>query len=311
MGSRLIDASYEYNWNPFVGCVTGLLAAMQRTADSTAVSAVSGAACSSPGPGTGELAFAPDARAWTLPPDVEDLLAAFGLRARVWNRDLRRQRPPFLLTRRLKRELRGRRPVLALGGGVDAPGLLIGYDDDRRAYRRSGPMSDEVSPWLSYDALLRADHLQAPPRLLVIRVRPGRAEAGRQHDLALDHLRGATPDALVRWAEVLESNRTIDPQGHGRAAQALAAARAEGAQFWRGVAAQNERFTPVAQACAELALALSGFATVFPYPAGGNPAASGVRAAGAATLRRAAELERLLVAQAEAVAPPANAASTR
>ena len=67
------------------------------------------------------------------------------------------------------------------------------------------------------------------------------------------------------------------------------AARGEAATFWRGCAPGGAE---AAQAQA-LAISLSRFATLFPYPMGGAPNSRGVRSAGAAILRDAlAQIER-------------------
>ena len=87
-------------------------------------------------------------------------------------------------------------------------------------------------------------------------------------------------DALRDWMAVFEADTEIDPQGHAQAAQTLAAGWGEAAEFWRGYPDSAE--AAVAQT---VALTLSRYATLFPYPMGGVPNNPGMRRAATAILR--------------------------
>ena len=185
----------------------------------------------------------------------------------------------------MRRELGAGRPLVAGAGGIDpfGPvfGLIVGYDDERRAWRRDGQMTAEVSPWLS------EGEWSAQPRIAVVCLRPG---AGREDGavIAAADAAAASADAETRialdlWIAVLESDTPIDPQGHARAAQSLAAGRGELAEFRRGAGDAE-----AGRRAGELSVALSRFATMFPWPMGGAPNSAGVRAAAAAVLREAA-----------------------
>ena len=278
---RLVDARYEYNWNPLIGSLAGALRALDRAAAMAAISAVSGAAFALP---PVEEGFAPRPAPLDLPSALGEGLRALGVAAEIMQRD----QPPArlawsLLNRRLRRDLAQGRPIVAARAGVDpfgpAFGLIVGFDDERRAWRRDGPMTEQIGSWLPYD------ELRSTSPLVIVRLRaaalPDRTAIGgaarRAEAIAADAARAA----LGRWLAILEGGEPIDPQGHARAAQAFAAAIGEAAAFWR----EYDRDAPECARAQALAVALSRFATLFPYPMGGAPNARGVRVAGAAILR--------------------------
>ena len=281
---RLVDARYEYNWSSLVGSLAGGLRAIGRPADAAAISVLTGVAAAPPPFGEG---FTPRPDPLDLPPLLRAGLRALGVAADP----LRREQPPGrwarwtgrILRFRMRRELAAGRPIVAGRAGVDpfgpAFGLIVGYDDQRRAWRRDGPMTEQVGPWLPYDELHAASPLAivrlrstSMPDAAVLRDTASKAEAAG---------RPAARAAVRRWIEALEGDAPIDPQGHARAAQAFAAARGEAAEFWRACDPGSAESAD-AQA---LAVALSRFATLFPYPMGGAPNARGARTAGAAILR--------------------------
>ena len=126
---------YEYNWNPLVGCLQGLLRAAGLPHDAARVSAVSGEAFRLP-----SLAAEPQQPAFAAgadqPRDLSALagdLALLGLRARVDVWDLRSGRRPLLgrrLGRRLRRALADGRAAAVSGVAGGDFGLLVGYDGD-------------------------------------------------------------------------------------------------------------------------------------------------------------------------------------
>ncbi len=292
-GRAFVDARYEYNWNPLIGSLAGALRQIGRASSTPEIGAATGAAGLPPRVETtvveGEpVAFAPRADPLRLPPALVPGLAALGARAEArvldgttsWPGPRRR-----ILRRRMRRELGAGRPLVAGGGGIDpfGPvfGLIVGYDDERRAWRRDGQMTAEVSPWLS------EAEWAAQPRIAVVCLR---SAAGRDEGavIAAADSAAAIADAETRialdlWIAVLEGDTPIDAQGHARAAQALAAGRGELAEFRRGADSAE-----AAGRAGELSVALSRFATMFPWPMGGSPNSAGVRAAAVAVLREAA-----------------------
>ena len=306
MARRLVEAQYEYNWNPLVGSLVGALRAIGREVDSAVVCALSGVA-GAPPPVPSEpvegVWFEPQPDPLELPGRLAEGLAALGVEIEVTRRD----EPPAglswrLLRRRLRGDLAAGRPIVAAGAGLDpfGPtfGLIVGFDDDRRAWRRDGQMTDQVGPWLPYD------ELQSSVPLVIIRisavesqVEPLRCWVGRRRHAADTAAIAAAAAAaasvsaagVARWISILAGDDPIEPQGHARAAQAFAAARGEAATFWRGCDPDG----PEAAQAQALAISLSRFATLFPYPMGGAPNSRGVRSAGAAILRDAlAQIER-------------------
>ena len=295
MARRLVEAQYEYNWNPLVGSLVGALRAIGREVDSAVVCALSGVAGAPPPVPTEPVEgvwFEPQPDPLELPGRLAEGLAALGVEIDVTRRD----EPPAglswrLLRRRLRGDLAAGRPIVAAGAGLDpfGPtfGLIVGFDDDRRAWRRDGQMTDQVGPWLPYD------ELQSSVPLVIIRVSAVESQdAASQRDTAATAAAATAAAAAAgtaRWISILAGDDPIEPQGHARAAQAFAAARGEAATFWRGCAPGGAE---AAQAQA-LAISLSRFATLFPYPMGGAPNSRGVRSAGAAILRDAlAQIER-------------------
>lgn len=322
MARQFIPARYEWHWTSLVGAVQGALRHFELPWESWWVSA-----------GLGEAfavvdvdALAVEGRAFGLlgtPPGaldgLGDSLRALGLGARVHVRDLRRQRKPWLLERRLKLALNAGRPALAYGAGVGVGleaggtewGLLVGYDDDRASYRVDGPLTAEAGPWLRFDAL-GGTAGDAERRLAVATLSARRPHAGRVLGLAVAGARSSgAPDRLEAWAALLEGEVELDAQGHAYRAQQLAGARGEAARFWRWVsegAAGVPEVGAVAEAYAASALALSTFATLFPYPMGGDAQGVGARESGARSLRRAAEAEAEAVARLAAIRGSTGAA---
>ncbi len=289
MARRLVEAQYEYNWNPLVGSLVGALRAIGREADSAVVCALSGVAGAPPPVPAEPVAgvwFEPQPDPLELPGSLADGLFALGVGIDVTRRD----EPPAglswrLLRRRLRGDLAAGRPIVAARAGLDpfGPtfGLIVGFDDDRRAWRRDGPMTDQVGPWLPYD------ELQSSVPLVIIRIDAVEVQdaASRRDTAAAAAAAAASASAAgaARWISILAGDDPIEPQGHARAAQAFAAARGEAATFWRGCDPDGVE-AALAQA---LAISLSRFATLFPYPMGGAPNSRGVRSAGAAILRDA------------------------
>ena len=299
MQDALIDATYESNWSSLVGCLQAMLRQAGLPHDAARVSAVTGEAFRIPEAAReGAPAFALSGYA---PRPLDGLaadLALLGRRARVDAWDLRRRRPALLGTR-VGRRLRGalsRGWAVAAYGAVEGEfGLLVTYDAGRRAYRVRGPLSDEMGGWL------RADRMPVPDATWLALVSPERGEAPVPAAIAelvgraAQHRLGAgTGDGLSAWIGVLRSAREIDERGHARAAQALAAAAGEAARFWRAAAAEGvDAAAALVDPSWEQSLALSRFATLFPFPMGGDLAAGG-REMGARALSGALEWERRL-----------------
>jgi hypothetical protein len=315
MAQQFIPARYEWHWTSLVGAVQGALRHFELPWESSWVSA-----------GLGEAfavvdvdAVGMDGRAFgrlgTPPSPLDGLgesLRALGLGGRVHVRDLPRQRKPWLLERRLKLALNAERPALAYGAGVSVGleaggtewGLIVGYDDERASYRVDGPLTAEAGPWLRFDALGGAAG-DAARRLAVATLSKRRPSAARVLGRAVAAARSAgAADRLQAWAALLESEAELDAQGHAYRAQQLAGSRGEAARFWHWVA-DGAPGVPeagaVAEAYAASALALSTFATLFPYPMGGDVHGTGARDAGARALRRAAEAEGEAVARLAAI----------
>ena len=268
-----VDARYEYHWAPLIGCLTAQLEHIGIGQPSYVIGAATG------------LSYrAPDSV--ELPPTLSDGLVALGARSTVTSHRRPNRLQRALARRRIRNELRARRPVAAFGVGLSAfgptYGLIVGYDDDRMAWRRDGPLTDQVSRWLE------ESEFASLPCLTLITARLGgefdpdllRQTATASLDAAID---SAQTDLLNRIT-LLGSDQEIEPQRFSYDAQALAANWGEAAAFWREI--RHQRYGPASQ---HVALALSRYATLFPYPMGGQPNSPGVRSAAVRILLDAAE----------------------
>ena len=265
-----VETSYVYHWSPLIGCLTALLPPISGRV----IGAVSG------------LSYrAPDGQA--LPDSLAPGLTALGATVHVVDRERPNRIDHFRARQRIRSELRAGRAVAVFGVGESAFGptwgLLVGVDDDRSAWRRDGPMTEQVSPWWTESALRQAG------RLSLITVAPnGAADPSSWPMLAADAWResvGVSGRRLLRLIDQLQSGVELEPQRFAYDIQALAANWGEAAAFWREH--PDERISLAAQ---QAALALSRCATLFPYPMGGQPNQPGVRTAAVSILRDAADI---------------------
>ncbi|MCY3559442.1 MAG: hypothetical protein OXH13_12495 [Chloroflexi bacterium] len=268
-----VDARYEYHWAPLLGCLVGQLDHLDAAQPSHVIGAVTG------------ISYQPPQDA-ELPALLEDGLASLDVSARVTYLSHPNRLQRFRARRRIRLELRAGRAVTTHGVGVSAFGpvwgLIVGVDDERGAWRRDGPMTEQVSPWLP------ETEFNASPAVIVIAVRrSGEPAAERIPQVAVEamtrSLDRARADLLDR-IELLDSSVEVEAQRYSYEAQALAANWGEAAAFWREF--RHDRYTPVAQ---QMAVTLSRFATLFPYPMGGQPNSPGVRSAAVHILRDAVD----------------------
>lgn len=314
MARQYIPARYVWSWSSLTGSVLGLLEHVGLPADSVLVGCLLGETMRSSGPpdvaGSAPATvddqtelFAPTGYPPRSLVNLNEPLQALGLDATLHERDLSRERPPRFFTRRLKAALNAERPLIAYGAGravgPSVPpaefGLIVGYDDERRAYRVDGPLSAEVDAWLPFDELGGSPLTAAVDRrwLAVIDASVDDPQPDRVAALARSAaLDAAGPRGLERWIELLETDLPIDPQGHAWWAQGLAAGRAEAAQFWGRCARSLPGLTSVADLIQREALMLSRFATLHPYPTGGDSGSAVGRTLSARTLIEALALER-------------------
>ena len=313
MPRQFIAARYVWSWSSLTGSVLGLLEHAGRPADPVLVGCVLGESMRSCGPHSAPATIADQGDLFPptgySPRPLAGLLAplrALGLDATAHERDLARERAPRFLTRRLKAALNAERALIAYGAGravgPSVPpaefGLIVGYDDERSAYRVDGPLSAEVDSWLPFDELGGSHRAAAADRrwLAVIDATVDEPQPDRVVALARSEALGARgPAGLERWIQLLEADLPIDPQGHAWWAQGLAAGRAEAAQFWTRCARSLPGLTPVADLLQREALTLSRFATLHPYPTGGNVGSVAGRTLSVRTLVEALALEREVI----------------
>lgn len=199
-------------------------------------------------------------------------------------------------------------PVVAWALRLRAWGIVRAVDEQNQRFVVDDLLTPEVGEdvaWVDWPWEGERIELLAPTG--VASDADGRALVGAALDEAVGMLRGTTrpsglrsgADALVAWAEAFEEGRVIDRSGNAQCLAAVQAARFDGALFLEDVA------NSIAEAADQLRLAAGALRTeaesfsrlvsLFPYPSGGSGAlaSSGIRRIAAATLRRAAELERV------------------
>ncbi len=269
-----VEARYEYHWAPLIGCLVAQLDHIGARQPSYVVGATTG------------ISYQPPQDA-ELPALLSDGLSALGVTPRITDLTYPNRLQRFLARRRIRRELQADRPVTTYGVGVSAFGpawgLIVGCDDDRSAWRRDGPMTEQVSPWLGESEFNDSSVLIL---IAATQVRePGPEDIKQASVRALDQaVTRARQDLLDRIA-LLDSDIEVEPQQYSHEAQALAANWGEAANFWREF--PHAEYKPIAQ---QLAVTLSRYATLFPYPMGGQPNNPGVRSAAVHILHEAASV---------------------
>ncbi len=269
-----VDARYEYHWAPLLGCLVAQLGYLGAAQPSHLIGAVTG------------ISYQPPQDA-ELPVLLEDGLAALGVKPRIFEQSFPNRLQRYRARRRIRSELRAGRPVTAYGVGVSAFGpawgLITGCDDERRAWRRDGPMTDQVSPWLA------ESEFDASPALILITARrnsePPADRIAQAAKRAFTTSVGRARRHLLDQTQLLDSDIEIEPQRFAHDAQTLAANWGEAATFWTSF--PDDELTPIAQ---QMAVTLSRHATLFPYPMGGQPNVPGVRSAAAHILAEAANV---------------------
>jgi len=269
-----VEARYEYHWAPLLGCLVGHLEHIGAAQPSHVIGAVAG------------ISYQPPQDA-ELPALLEDGLSALGVRARIINLTFPNRLQRFRWRRGIRRELLADRPATVFGVGVSAFGpawgLMVGCDDERRAWRRDGPMTEQISPWLL------ETEFNASPVLISIAARRVRATAreriGQVAAQAYEQSIDRAERDLVERIELLDSDIEIEPQRYSHEVQALAANWGEAATFWREF--PHPDYGPIAQ---QMAVVLSRYSTLFPYPMGGQPNNPGVRSAAVHILHEAADV---------------------
>ena len=257
---------------PLVGSLTGQLRAIGVDESSQVIAAVTGICYQSPG-------------AHDLPTLLGSGLSALGVKASIADHPQPNRLQRALVRRQIRRELQARRPVTAFGAGEtpfgDTYGLLVGCDDERNAWRRDGPMTEQITPWLS------EAEFHAAERLTVIsaeRVGDGhRDDVLRSALTAFERVGARVRSDLQDRIDLFNSSVEIEPQLHAHEVQTLAANWGEAASFWR-----EHRHPNAPLAAQQVALTLSRYATLFPYPMGGQPNHPGVRMAATRILEEAA-----------------------
>ena len=272
-----VEARYDYHWAPLLGCLVGHLEHIGIAHPSSTIGSVTG------------ISYQPPQDA-ELPATLRDGLAALGAFSQVTNLSNPNRLQRYRARRHLRGELRADRPVTTYGVGVSAFGpawgLIVGVDDERRAWRRDGPMTEQVSPWLA------ETEFNASPTLILIAAR----KVNGTNEPDPDRVVEVAAEAFARSKEraradlgdriaLLDSSVEIEPQRYAHEAQTLAANWGEAATFWREMS--DPDFTPIAQ---QMAVTLSRYATLFPYPMGGQPNHPGVRNAAVRVLSEARTL---------------------
>jgi hypothetical protein len=220
--------------------------------------------------------------------------------------DFSRQRERAL--KAIRKSIDRGRPAIAYDLHLPEFGLIDGYDDRARTLTVASLLSSQYGPTLA-ESRWPVPERDNPLIVLIPggreRVDPARAHAAALR-FALEHAEhgdlgdptGAVHGlaAYACWREWFAAGRPVDPPGHARTLQTVLNARRDAARYLRDAAAgqpdRTERLPQAAAAYDRVALALSRMATLFPYPAGGDPTSAAARIVASGALREAEELER-------------------
>ncbi len=210
--------------------------------------------------------------------------------------------------RRINRAVAGGIPAIVWNLHLPRFGLVTGVEPDGQAWRVATVLSSQFGGRLPLE---RWTPPQYPGAVLAFTLgRRAPIEPARAVREALAFALGyagrgdpGDPTAAIhgtaayqRWAAAFRHGDAIAPSGNALLVQQLQAARRAAAVFLRGDAARH--LPAVAPALARAAaaydaevLALSRMATMFPYPAGGDPDTTAARMVAAAALREALACE--------------------
>lgn len=303
-------------WTSFAGALSGVLTALGRSHDLSELMGISGFAFRVDLPERDGVLAAGSGAAAVDFARVLPLVAHSGV---TFTLTAAAHAEPSWAARRdeaiaaIRRAIDGGRPAMVYGLQLPEFGIVYGYDDRARTFAVRTVLSEQYGAALPegrWPVAERADPVivllpvasRWTPRLLGRRSDGGAAlvdalrfavafgydgdpgdASGASHGLA----------AFRRWREALAGATPVEPSGHAHLIQTVQTARRDAATYLRAAGARAGRAAvPLADAAAayeRVALALSRLATLFPYPAGGDPGAPGLRRVAVAAL---AEVER-------------------
>ena len=315
---RIAGVSLTFSWTSLIGALDGVLRALGAARPFHELMGVTGFAF--------RLALTEEAGVLAAAPAA----AAVGLRSALpllenagVGLELMEARPdePAYGDRRhealraMRRSIDRGRPAIAYDLHVPEFGIVGGYDDAAGTLTVSTLMSGQFGATLA-ERRWPVPERRGPMIVLVPgRLRPvdpgGAAVTALRFAVAYaeagdpDDSTGATHGlaAYARWRECFERGEPIDPAGNARAIQTVQAARRDAARFLResgfGAPAAGA-LAKAAEAYERVALAVSRMATLFPYPAGGDPTSPAGRHVALAALRDAEAHEREALEQVRA-----------
>jgi len=210
------------------------------------------------------------------------------------------------------------RPLVGWDFHLHEFGIVYGYDRARAGFVVQDILSGEVGPlarWSDWPSAAGRIELFAPAgpvEVDAIEAVAGAFETAIAAFQGRDGPADGQPrgtEALVAWAEAMESEAEVDRPGNAYTLAVLQGARMDGADFLADVAASIPALAAplrdAERATREEVKALAPLITLFPFPTGGhgNVNNAGLRRGAAMALHRAAAHERVAAAaMAEALA---------
>jgi len=202
-------------------------------------------------------------------------------------------------------------PAIAFDLHLPEFGIVVGFDDQQRVLLVDTALRPQVGAVLPYDRWPTTDTgwllaLIPNPKAIAfdgaraereaLRFAVAHAEEGEGGLAATGSYHGLA--AWEFWASTLEGEAPASAFGNAYTAQVVQAARRYAGQFLRGMASkypQAQELSAAAAAYQRAGLVLTRFATLFPFPQGGEIDNTGARRLGAACLRGALAEEQTAI----------------
>ena len=202
------------------------------------------------------------------------------------------------------------RPLIGWDFHLHEHAIVDGYDRARQGFFVQDILSEEVGPFVPWDAWPGLGQIELFAPVAPAEPDPAEAVASALETALLCFEGRDGPDdgqprgtaGIEAWAETLDGEGTVDRAGNAYTLVVLQAARADGAAFLGDLAdAIPSLAAPLSAAKTamdEEVKALAPLITLFPFPTGGhgNVNVPGLRRAAAMALRRAAQHERAAAA---------------
>lgn len=305
---RLEGIALAPNWTSAAGALEGILEFLGAPLPRHAVMGLTGHAwhfCLGTREGVTALPSGPSDLDWSAAPA---LYARTGYR---WERFAGDESARDAAVAWATAHLDAGRPLIGWDFHLHEHAIIDGYDPARRGFFVQDIITEEVGPFVPWDAWPSLGRIELLAPTEPTDPDPAEAIIGAL-ETALAAFRGENGPpgdtqprgtaGIEAWAEALDGDAEVDRAGNAYTLVVLQAARTDGAAFLADLA---DSLPPLAEpllaaraALDEQVKALAPLITLFPFPTGGhgNVNVPGLRRAAAMALRRAAQHERTAAA---------------